>query len=115
MKRLLIFLFPALLALGGCETALFGGPHYYRVVETDARGDLIAEWVALGGHTQDLEGYHIVAVERKAFNPPVRIRYPHGMPLTIAAAHVEFTRIDRPVWMDHYVESTSDLHEYRPK
>ena len=87
----------AVLLLCGCAN------EFTRLRVTNARDELVAEWVARG-YVMPLErGYAINAVERIS-GPPYSIvsHYPDGWRTVVTGPHIWHWRCPKPQWLAEY-------------
>jgi hypothetical protein len=96
MLNLIRFAWPLamLTLLAGCQSA------YTRLRVTNPRGELIADWVAVGRIVRTDQGYRITAVERIS-GPPysIRSRYPDGWRTTAVGPNISHWRCPAPEWL----------------
>ena len=102
------WLLAALASLSGCEIDQFGRNQYTRLVVTNPRGGLIADWVARGPIVPNERGYRITAVQRIS-GPPDSIlsRYPDGWRTTAVGPNIHHWRCPAPEWLEETQEITS--------
>jgi hypothetical protein len=91
----------AVVLLAGCETPQRKGRiDYTKLTVTDPSGDLIAEWVAEGRVRKAVQGYDILAVERRTSAPhPMQLRYPNRRAATVTGPNIILEKIDKPDWL----------------
>jgi hypothetical protein len=85
---------------------------YYRVLVTDPRGHLIADWIAKG-HVHRIEtGYRFRAVERLTAPPwPKLIRYPRGRIVEASGPNITVTRCAKPLWLETVYHEHVVVHD----
>lgn len=98
MKYLLLL---CLILLAGCETTKPTGEiEYTKLSVTDVNGDFIAEWIAEGKTTKNMQGYEITAVERRTAPPyPTTNRYPNGRKATVVGPNIVLEAVEKPEWL----------------
>ena len=109
------------LALPACESLPVYKPGYYRIVETNVRGEWLVAWEAEGRvrHThskfQEDDGSAFSAVSRKVYTskPPYEIRYPLGRRVMVSAPHILVEPIDKPAWLKKLDEGAGDTQQAR--
>jgi len=73
---------------------------YTRLRVTNPRGELIADWVAVGPIYPVGRGYRIIAVERISGPPhPILTRYPDGWRTTAVGPNIRHWRCPAPDWL----------------
>lgn len=105
------FLIAACLLFAGCTNLDRSNEvKYTRLTVTDPTGNFVAEWVAegrvrkagvaQGTFREAVEGYDILAVERRT-GPPhsLRIRYPNRRAVTVVGPNIILEEIEKPDWL----------------
>lgn len=86
--------------LAGC---LSTHPRYTRLRVTNPRGELIADWVAVGPITRVENGYRTTAVERTSGPPYSTLtRYPDGWPTTAVGPNISHWHCPAPDWLQEF-------------
>lgn len=95
----------AVLMLSACCHSTYHGT-YTRLRVTNPRGELIADWVAVGPIWPVERGYCITAVERISGPPrPILTRYPDGWRTAAVGPNIRHWRCPAPDWLQ---ESDAD-------
>ena len=99
--RLLLFAV-FVLSMAGCADpwSRVIPPAYYRVRVTNPRGELVADWVAVGFVARTETGYRFRAVERLSAPPHMQsIRYPEGRQVEASGPNIIVARCPEPLWL----------------
>lgn len=105
--RLIPFLVLCALILAGCASGPIAtaSKHYHRVRITNPRGELVAEWIAIGHVWRTgTNGYRFRAVQRVSGPPFMQLsRYPDGRVVDVNGPNIHISTCGAPLWIyDQY-------------
>ncbi len=97
------FFLPLIIAtLAGCATSPWPRhAHYHRVRVTNYRGELIADWIAIGPVVRTGENsYRLRAVERFSGPPGMEdVHYPDGRKTEAVGPNIHISPCGEPLWL----------------